>query len=48
MNTAAAASRLSSLTLAAVLTLCMLVGVNALAVMDSPAPQLAQASTARA
>ena len=46
MNTTA---RLSSMTLAAMLTLAMLMGVDALAVSDAPAAQLAQqAHTQRA
>jgi hypothetical protein len=54
MNTTRAAThpattaRLSSLTLAALLTLSMLLGVHALAQHDSPAPQLAQAAATKA
>ena len=41
-------SRLLALTLSAVFTLSMLLGVNALAQHDSPAPLLAQAVSAKA
>lgn len=41
-------SRLSSLTLAAMLTLAMLTGVNALAQAETPPAQWAQAAAARA
>ncbi len=39
------AKRLPSLTLAAVFTLAMLLGVNALATVGSPAAQVAQRTT---
>ena len=52
MNTIAATTtittRLPALALASLLTVAMLLGVNHLAQMDSPTPQMAQASQARA
>jgi hypothetical protein len=56
MNTPAAAAvapittttRLPALALASLLTLAMLLGVNHLAKVDSPVPQMALASQARA
>ena len=41
-------TRLPALALASLLTVAMLLGVNHLAQMDSPTPQMAQASQARA
>jgi energy-converting hydrogenase Eha subunit G len=41
-------NRLSALALSTVLTLAMLMGVNALATADTSAPQLAQAHSAHA
>jgi hypothetical protein len=41
-------SRLTSLAMAAVLSVAMLAGVDSLARTDSPAPLMAQASSARA
>ncbi len=41
-------NRLPALALASVLTLAMLLGVNSLARVDTPAPQLAQATQAHA
>ena len=43
---APAAARLASFALAAILTLAMLAGVEALATGDAAAPQLAQSSSA--
>jgi hypothetical protein len=41
-------ARLASLTFAALLTLATLAGIDTLASVDAAAPQLAQASSARA